>query len=247
MSVELYLAVNLFADLALLGGVSRALGMFNGRRVSLAAGLCAAYAALAAAHPNPWARAYIQVALAAAAALIVVGRTAFQLWSKTLLSMLCAALLCGGLAVATGLSGPAAMPACVGASLLLTGLLYFLRPPLREGWQVWLTLTVGDRTTRFPALIDTGNRLREPRSGLPVVIAEASLVKDVLPEDGYRVLRFGAVGGEGCMACFKPSAVWIERGRRKRQAPEVWVATSPDPLPGLYRALAPPEFALYRL
>ena len=98
---------------------------------------------------------------------------------------------------------------------------------------------------RFSALIDTGNRLREPLSGLPVLIAEAALVRDILPETGYRMLGYGAIGGNGRMACFHPDALWICRGPRKRRGPDVWVAVSPEPLPGLCQALAPPEFASY--
>ena len=94
------------------------------------------------------------------------------------------------------------------------------------------------------ACIDTGNRLREPVSGLPVVIAEKALLTGVLPEDGYRVLRFGAVGGEGQMACFRPAELWIEHRGRRRPAPRAWIAVSPTPLPGVFQALAPPEFAL---
>ena len=244
MSIELYLAVNLAADLALLGAVSRALGLFNPRRVVVAAALCAAYAVLASVHPAPWASPAAQAALVAVAARLLVRDISPRLWGLAVLSIACGALLCGGVAVATKLSGPAAMPACVAMGLLPLTLLYAFKPPSRQGWQVWIRLEVGSRVIRFPALIDTGNRLREPRSGLPVLIAEASLLMELLPGDGYRVLSFGALGGEGHMACFKPSAVWIEGGRRRRRAPEVWVAASTEPLPGLYRALAPPEFAL---
>ena len=246
MCIELYLAINLIADLALFGAVCRALGLFNRRRIPLAAVFSAAYAVLAAARPTPWASPAAQIALIAVVARILVGSAALRFWGATGLAIAAAALLCGGLAGAAHLSGLSAMPLCVAAGLLLSTPLCAAKAPARAGWQVWLSLSVGKRTARFPALIDTGNRLREPLSGLPVLIAEASLLADVLPEGGYRILRFGAVGGEGRMACFKPSAVWIERGGRRRRAPEIWVAASPDPLPGLYRALAPPEFAHYR-
>jgi len=110
---------------------------------------------------------------------------------------------------------------------------------------VTLCLRVGSRSASFPALVDTGNRLREPLSGLPVLIAEAPLVRDILPKTGYRTLGFGALGGEGRMACFRPDALWIVSGRKRRRGPDIWVAVSPTPLPGLCQALAPPEFASY--
>ena len=126
---------------------------------------------------------------------------------------------------------------------LLTALLLMNRHPLRDGWQVDIRLDVDGRTTRFSALIDTGNRLREPRSGQPVLIAEAGLLRSVLPETGYRVLPFGGVGGSGRMACFRPNEVWIERAGRRTRAPDVWIAIAPESLPGSARALAPCEFA----
>ena len=107
-------------------------------------------------------------------------------------------------------------------------------------------MCVNGRIARFPALIDTGNRLREPLSGLPVLIAEARVLRDILPPGGYRTLSFGGLGGVGRMACFRPDAVWIGRGAARRRGPDIWVAVSPAPLPGLCQALAPPEFALYR-
>ena len=44
LSIELYLLLNLAPDLALLGAASRALGLFNARRVLAAGALCAAHA-----------------------------------------------------------------------------------------------------------------------------------------------------------------------------------------------------------
>lgn len=67
----------------------------------------------------------------------------------------------------------------------------------------------------------------------------------ILPQTGYRTLGFGALGGEGRMACFRPDALWIVSGRKRRRGPDIWVAVSPTPLPGLCQALAPPEFASY--
>ena len=245
MSIELYLAVNLIADFAVLGSVSRALGVFSWRRSLMCAALCAAYAPLAAARPFPWALPVVQATLLAAVSILLTRRAAPRLRRILALSLCAAAMLCGGLAGLTTLSGFKAMAAGVAAGTLLIAMIFAPRPLFAGPCQVSLCLAVGDKTARFPALIDTGNRLREPLSGLPVLIAEAALLRDVLPEGGYRTLAFGGVGGEGRMACFRPGAVWIERGGRRRRAPEVWIAVSPGPLPGLCQALAPPEFAQY--
>lgn len=245
MSIELYLAVNWIADFALLASVSRSLGLFSWRRALWASLLCAAYALLAARQPDPWAGAPVQLALLAAVSLFLSRGSPAFLRGICALCLGACALLCGGVAALAPQAGPSAAMLGVGAGTLTATLLFALRPPQRSIWQVRLCLAGGGRTARFEALIDTGNRLREPWTGLPVLIAEASLIRNVLPESGYRTLRFDGMGGEGRMSCFRPEGLWIERRGHRQRAPEVWVAVSQDPLPGLCQALAPPEFALY--
>lgn len=245
MSIELFLAVNGIADFALLWMVSRTLGVFNWRRVLACDGLCVAYGLLAATLPSPWAAPALQAALLVGVSALLTHRAAPKARWTAALGLCAAASLCGGMSALLPLPGPVAMAFCVASGGTLISLIFAPRPLVAGSWQVRLCLSIGERTARFPALIDTGNRLREPLSGLPVLIAEAALLGDALPRDGYRVLPFGGVGGEGQMACFKPNSVWIEQGRKRRHAPEVWVAISPGPLPGMFQALAPPEFALY--
>jgi len=243
MSIEGFLSINLAADFALLASVSRAMGLFSWRRVLAGDAACAAIALIAALHPpfGPFAA----LAAPALAARIVTRRAAPRLWAVCTLTLFAQALLCGGVAGLLPLPPTLAAPACLGGGALLSLLVSAGRPPGSRDWQVSLRLCVAGRSACFPALIDTGNRLREPFSGLPVVIAEARLVRNILPEAGYRTLGFGGLGGEGRMACFRPDALWIGTGRRQRRGPDVWVAVSPKPLPGLCQALAPPEFASY--
>ena len=245
MSIELFLLVNLFADTALICAVTRTLGCFAWRRTLTAGGLCAAYAALAAARPV-WGSPVVQLALLAAISALLAGRFCLRA-ARIALLLPGAALVSGGLWLlnVSFPSGPAIALPCAGSGALLIWAMLSAQHPLRDGWQVRVALRVGVRTVRFEALIDTGNRLREPISGLPVLIAEAPLLEGVLPESGWRALRFGALGSDGRLACFKPSAFWIERGRRRQRAPDVWIAVAQSPLPGLARALAPGEFAAY--
>lgn len=244
MCIEVYLLFNLAADLCLLWAASRVTGLYSVRRLALAGALCAAYAPLVASRPVPWATPPVQLALLALTSALLTGRVGLRRWTDTMLAILVAALIAGGTAslLLPGARGLAA-PVGIGLGALLLRLLFCRRPPRQCDWQVRLCLRVGERTARFSALIDTGNRLREPLSGQPVLIAEAHLLKGLLPESGFRVLGFSAVGGDGRMACFRPSALWIESGRRRARAPDVWVAVAPGRLPGLCQALAPPEFA----
>ena len=243
MGIEGFLAINLAADFALLASVSRIMGLFSWKGVLMADAACAALAVLAGLRPslNP----FVALASPAVAALIVTRRAAPRLWAVFALTLFGQALLCGGIARLLPLPPILAAPVCLVAGALLTLLVGAGRPLPSRDWLVPLCLSAGGRSARFPALIDTGNRLREPLSGLPVLIAEARLVRDILPETGYRTLGFGGLGGDGRMACFRPDVLWIGNGRRRHRGPEVWVAVSPTPLPGLCQALAPPEFASY--
>lgn len=245
MSIEVYLLVNLAADAALLAAAARALGRLDGRRVALCAGLCTSYAVLAALSPA-WRRLPVQLTLLLLMPPLLLGRVPPTLYVKVAALLLGGALLSGGV----GMLPPFAARGPLGGTCALTGaslftLMLSARHPLRGDWQVNLALMGNGRVARFPALIDTGNRLKEPVSGQPVLIVEEKLLRPILPDTGWRELSFGAVGGGGRMACFKPAKVYIERGRRRDRGPDVWVAVSPAPLPGEARALAPSEFCAY--
>ena len=244
MSIELYLLVNLGADLVLIVAAARALGCLRWKRALLAGAICAACAVPAACSPAPWSILLPHLVLLAATSVILAGDMGARMVFRVAALLAGGALLSGGAAMLPvfGARGPFAAAFALSGAAALEWMVAS-RHPLRGDWQVRLTMRVDGRTARFPALIDTGNRLREPLSGLPVLIAEAELLAGALPRSGWRELRFGAVGGTGRMRCFRPSGLWIDRGGRQLRAPEVWIALSPGPLPGKARALAPPEFA----
>lgn len=245
MCLETYLAVNLLADLALIGAVSRALGLFNWRRTLIAGGLDALYAALAAARPHPWASAPIQAAMLVLNSMIVTGCSGGRQRTAIALSLCASALISSGIAGALGLTGVRAALVGSGVGGMAICALYRSHPPGLRRYRISVRLVVNRRSVCFTALVDTGNRLREPLSGLPVLIAEAGLLKGAIPATGCRVLRYGAVGSQGVMTCFRPTSVWIESGLRLKRAPDTWIGVSPDPLPGVFRALAPSVYALY--
>ena len=244
MSIEAFLLRNLIADFILLSVVCRSVGCFHWKRVLAADALCALYAVPASASPGPWACVPVQLALLMLVSMLLTRRFGLRYWRGTALGLGTAALACGGAAKLVGYTGLPGAAFGIVVGLALLSALFAARPPDLNSWQVTLCLRDGNATARFPALIDTGNRLREPLSGLPVLIAEAALLKGILPGNGYRELCFGAVGAQGRMRCFKPREIWIERGNRHVRAPDAWVAIAPGNLPGAYRALAPTEFAL---
>ena len=112
-------------------------------------------------------------------------------------------------------------------------------------------LPAGGGEARFRALVDTGNRLREPFSGLPVLICERGVLADVLPAGydalppggappGFRQVGYGALGGGGRMNCFRPELCLVDYGNGYLKSPDLWVAVYPGKMPGGVRALAPP-------
>ncbi len=144
-------------------------------------------------------------------------------------------------------SDNAVLYAPAGAMLLL--LILRRRRNVHLRWNIELFVEKDGTSDYFPALIDTGNRLCERRSGLPVLIVESaamphlSALVDKLPKSQTRPLSFGVLGGSGEMRCFKPDKIEISAaGIHSRQAPDCWVAVFPGRIPGTTRALAPPEF-----
>ncbi len=79
------------------------------------------------------------------------------------------------------------------------------------------------RQVSIDAIVDTGNLLTEPFSGLPVIVTEAEALGDVLPEgcDSFaggtvsgqsappslRVIPYSGVGGGGMMLAFRPERI----------------------------------------
>ncbi|MEG1996860.1 MAG: sigma-E processing peptidase SpoIIGA, partial [Clostridiales bacterium] len=70
---------------------------------------------------------------------------------------------------------------------------------LRKSWQkdnflVTVEITAAGRRLKLPVLIDTGNNLSEPVSGLPVIVTSYTVVRELFPQ-GLKVLfqQYGAV------------------------------------------------------
>lgn len=111
-------------------------------------------------------------------------------------------------------------------------------------WNCSIQLRHGKCSVVFDALIDTGNRLREPISGLPVLLVEERLlfrIRDV----PFRIIPYGGVGGDGILRCFYPDELYLCRDGSRIPLPDIWVALYPKRLPGRHHALAPAEILAY--
>ena len=104
-------------------------------------------------------------------------------------------------------------------------------------YQMPLEVRFGEHVCRLPALVDTGNRLREPLSGMPVVVVEGEALHHILPEhlrpavaametgdlepvsrllaserwsSRFRVIPFASIGREhGLLIGFRPDEVRV--------------------------------------
>ena len=159
----------------------------------------------------------------------------------------------GAQMLAANLFGSGFASAATGA---LAGALMYIwlgrvRQARMQTWDVQLFLRTKNGCVRFRALVDTGNRLSEPVSGLPVMIVEERAIRRALPEGfdaqeaarnvprGWRLVSYGVLGGAGRMACFRPDRLLVRYGERWLLAPDIWVAVYPGRIPGQVAALAP--------
>ncbi len=93
----------------------------------------------------------------------------------------------------------------------------------------WLVVENDGKKIRLYAKADTGNALREPFSGLPVIVCQADGLGDAAPKiiqeflaagsapdspeaaAGLRLVPFETVGGGGVLPAFRPQKVTVEK------------------------------------
>lgn len=249
-SIEAYFLMNFILDSALIAVVARANECLELKRVFLCGMLAALYAALTVRFLPSMAHPLIQLLLLVPISLIVCMDPEPRRWGSVFFQLFCGSMMLGGSGMLfgsrTAYGFPGILPILIGGLILLY-LLLNTRSRRLTTWEVTVFLRFGSRSIHFRALIDTGNRLREPVSGLPVLIAEEGLLHGLILEEctyPCREVTFGGLGGNGKIRCFRPDSVLIRHGNSFVQAPAVWVAVYPGKIPGNIRALAPPSFAI---
>ena len=159
---------NLLMDAALLAVVARANGCLSFRRVLLCACIAAGYSLLTIAVPA-LAHPLVQLPLLFPISLILCGSGDAHRWGSVAFQLLCGAALIGGLCALFPPRTLLALCLTLSSALLALHILYAVRRKRMFTWEVRVSLCFQGKSIRFPALIDTGNRLREPMSGLPVL------------------------------------------------------------------------------
>lgn len=238
MSVELCFLIELLSDFSLIWAAARSMGCFRLQRCAMASALAALYGVLARAVPmlsGP----QVQLVLLLPLSMLVSGSFSLQVPATCALTLAVTAIVTGTCAASI-----AHVPLALATIPALCALTTRLRRSLLSSLPTRVEVVNQGHTAVLNALIDTGNRLTEPLSGQPVLIANANLLRGVLPQTGYRQVAYGSIGGKGLLHCFRPDRVYISFQGHRLRAPDTWIAPFPDRLPGIAQALAPAEFLL---
>ena len=255
VSIEAYLLTNFGMDFFSAAIIARSLGRVRWRRVTLSAALGALYAALCQLPTLRFLGSGLILPLVSITlAAVATPPDSFRSAVSTGMALLGGSVFLGGVQFVAmrlfpGLGTAFLLGALLGAGALLA--VTNLRKRRLVTWEVHVFLSACGGEARFRALVDTGNRLREPFSGLPVLICERGVLADVLPPGydaastsgvppGFRQVGYGALGGNGRLNCFRPELCLVDYGNGYLKSPDLWVAVYPGKMPGGVRALAPP-------
>lgn len=246
MSLQSFFYPDLLMDLGMLLTVQLAYGSLHAVRLMTGTAALAACTMLVQwFNPAPAVTALLHLPVFMLAAGITTGERRL---GRILEASVC--MFCTGAAAAGFISLGNRMSAYA-VILGLPLLIFLLRRHRHENyrWNIEVYVEKDGLGASLPALIDTGNRLHEHASGLPVLIAEADSLPRIaqyvqsLPHDQLCILPFGALGSTGEICCFRPDRLEITvPGRGHIPAPPCWVGIYPGRIPGSTRALAPPSF-----
>jgi stage II sporulation protein GA (sporulation sigma-E factor processing peptidase) len=89
------------------------------------------------------------------------------------------------------------------------------------------------------ALLDTGNMLREPLSGLPVMLVDRGIGERLTAGGGVEI-PFGTAGGASVVRAVPAERVEVYRGGKWRAAGDMFLAACMGKLAGGVEALLPP-------
>ena len=111
-----------------------------------------------------------------------------------------------------------------------------------------VTLSFQGKEVTLAMGIDTGNRLTEPFSGLPVAVADRHGLQKILPEEfpspgtgSFRMVPCRTVAGESILPAFRPERCTIRIGKTVIETTSFYVGVAPDPLLADCDGLLQPE------
>ena len=91
------------------------------------------------------------------------------------------------------------------------------------------------------ALSDTGNKLREPFSGAPVIVVKSELLQGAYDESKARLIPAATVNSKSYLKAFKPECVKVKTSKGYEKIENVYVALSDDMNSESFSAVINPE------
>jgi stage II sporulation protein GA (sporulation sigma-E factor processing peptidase) len=142
----------------------------------------------------------------------------------------------------------------------ITVFTYFLNKRNRKNDCYDVVLSYSGRETMVRALLDTGNKLTDAFSGLPVMVCELKELKSLLPaklyqylespntafletDDQYliakkiRMIPVSVVSGTGCLMAFKPDKIVVVQNQMKLETDAFVAVTNRKLSDGTFQAL----------
>ena len=167
---------------------------------------------------------------------IAFGKTTLRAWIRNVVIYYISAFILSGLLHyfqnAFHMQGSTVfLLAATGFVLYVT---YRLIPSGRKQWDyqkniVSVSLTYEGKNIQGKGLIDTGNRLKEPFTGEPVIVGSRLFLQELLVSDSilYRYIPYHTVGKEsGMIPAFRADVLEISDREKKKEIPDPWIAVN---------------------
>lgn len=104
-----------------------------------------------------------------------------------------------------------------------------------------LVIENNSKTVSLFALTDTGNKLKEPFSNYPVIIAKKDLLLPLIEENKARLIPASTVNSQSLLLSFKPDKVTVRTAKGSETIENVYVALSDEINSKNFSAVLNPE------
>lgn len=170
----------------------------------------------------------------------------FKAFARTWGLLYCATFLLGGIVHALLQAFGGLSPAWqlgILAGSWLGGLLLRNTQRTRQAAHAHLYICLGEASTRMEGLLDSGNLLQDPITGLPVIVAPYDAVRALLPKEcdpnrletlppGFRLVQAVTAGGSRMLMCFHPTELILQDGGRYTPVQAMVAVSAQNPAEG---------------
>lgn len=112
---------------------------------------------------------------------------------------------------------------------------------LAAGEVFTLTVQNDGKSVELFALCDTGNKLREPFSDSPVIVADGTKLEELINPEKARIIPTKTTTGRDFLLSFKPERVTVRTSRGSEDIENVYIALSDNMKNGEISAVLNPE------